>query len=57
MAGGHGDKMEIADNYLDVLRAACSRPDDEDKPGNLVHNGRRRVSGNFTDGFNQPPAA
>jgi fatty acid desaturase len=57
MAGGHGDKMEIADNYLDVLRAACSRPDDEDKPGNLVHNGRRRVSGNFTDGFNHPPAA
>ena len=55
LASGFGPKMEISDSYIDVLRQACSKPNDQDGPGNIVHNGRRRVSGNFTDGFADPP--
>lgn len=51
LAQGYGARMETAPNYLDVLRRASSRPDDEDKSGDLVHNGRNRLKGNFTDGF------
>ncbi|GIR46095.1 MAG: hypothetical protein CM15mP55_0710 [Hyphomicrobiales bacterium] len=48
---GFGERMETAPGYLSVLRKACARHDDEDEPGNLVHNARRRVAGNFTEGF------
>lgn len=51
IANGYGDKMESKKNYLDVLRMATSRPDDEDGPGKLVHNARRRVAGTFDKGF------
>ena len=57
LAAGHGDKMEIAPNYFTVLRKACSKSDDQDRPGKIVHDGRRRVSGNFTEGFAEPPTA
>ena len=51
MADGFGQRMEMADGYFAILRRACSRPDDEDKRGKLVHHGRKRLSGNFTEGF------
>jgi fatty acid desaturase len=57
LAAGYGDKMEIAPNYLTVLSKACSKSDDQDRPGKIVHDGRRRVSGNFTEGFAEPPTA
>ena len=50
-AKGFGERMETAPGYLSVLRKACARHDDEDEHGNLVHNARRRVAGNFTEGF------
>jgi len=53
MATGYGDKMEMASGYIDVLRRASSRPDDEDTPGEIVHDGRNRVKGNFTEGFSK----
>jgi fatty acid desaturase len=53
MATGYGDKMEMASGYIDVLRRASSRPDDEDTPGEIVHDGRNRVKGNFTEGFSE----
>ena len=43
---GHGQRMEIRDSYFEVLRMATSRSDDEDRPGEVVHNARkRRVAG------------
>lgn len=57
ITSGHGEKMELSPTYLSVLRAACSRPDDEDKGQTRKHNKAPRVSGNFTEGFNQPPLA
>ncbi len=50
-ANGLAERMETAPGYLSVLRQACTRRDDEDKRGDLVHNARRRVAGNFTEGF------
>ena len=50
-ARGLSARMETAPGYLSVLRKACARRDDEDEPGDLVHNARRRVAGNFTEGF------
>lgn len=51
---GHGDRMEIRNSYFEVLRMATSRPDDEDRPGELVHNARkRRVAGIVTEGFKE----
>ena len=44
-------RMETAKSYWEVLRRATSRPDDEDKPGDIVHNGRNRLQGNFSEGF------
>jgi hypothetical protein len=38
--------MEIASGYAAVLRQATSRPDDEDRPGALVHGPRRQVQAN-----------
>ena len=50
-------RMETAESYWEVLRRATSRPNDEDKPGNVVHNGRNRLKGTFTDGFEETPTA
>ncbi len=54
LAEGYGERIELSPSYLDVLRRATSRPDDEDKPGNIVHDGRNRLKGNFTEGFSEP---
>lgn len=54
---GYGARMETAPGYFDVLRRAASRPDDEDHPGEIVHDGRNRLKGNFSEGFQQSPAA
>ena len=51
LAQGLGDKMEMADSYWQVLRRASSRPDNDDRPGKIVHDGRKRLSGNFAEGF------
>ena len=54
LANGHGEKMEIKDSYFDVIKMATSRPDDEDRPGEMVHNARtRRVSGIISEGFDE----
>ena len=53
LADGSGDRMEIAPSYIDVLRRATSRPDDEDRPGEIVHDGRNRLKGNFSEGFSE----
>lgn len=52
---GYGEKMELAPNYLTVLRAAASRREDDGPSGTPTK--APRVSGNFTEGFNQPPLA
>ncbi|MBI1260657.1 MAG: fatty acid desaturase [Rhizobiales bacterium] len=57
IANGYGERMESKPNYWSVLTMATSRPDDEDKPGDLVHNARRRVVGDFNEGFSKPDAA
>ncbi|MEG9862165.1 MAG: fatty acid desaturase family protein [Parvularculales bacterium] len=41
---GHGERIETAASYRAVLRLASSRPDSKDRPGNIVHDGRRRAS-------------
>ncbi len=51
LANGHGDKMETMRGYWSVIKMATSRPDDQDKPGKLVHNTRRRVSGIVSEGY------
>ncbi len=54
VARGFKDKMELASGYIDILRRASSRPNEEDKPGDIKHHGqRRRVAGNFTEGFEE----
>ena len=50
---GYGERMETAPSYWDVLKRATSRPNDEDQSGEIVHNGRNRLKGNFTDGFSE----
>ena len=37
--------MEVRRGYLNVLRLATSKPDSEDRPGEIVSNARRRQSG------------
>jgi fatty acid desaturase len=51
VANGHGDRIETMHGYADVLRMATSKPDDQDKPGELIHNTRRRVAGIISEGF------
>ena len=54
IANGHGDRMEIKDSYFEVIKMATSRPDDEDRPGEMVHNARtRRVAGIVSEGFSE----
>ena len=50
-------RMETAASYWEVLWRATSRPNDEDTPGDIVHDGRNRLKGNFTDGFQETPTA
>ena len=46
IANGFGERMESKDSFGEVIAMATSKPDEHDKPGNLVHNARkRRVSG------------
>ncbi len=52
IANGFGPRIETKESYAEVLRMATSRPEDEDKPGTLVHNARRqRVEGTMGEGF------
>ena len=53
IAEGYGDRMELASGYFDVLRRATSRPNDQDTPGEIVHDGRNRLKGNFSEGFSE----
>jgi len=48
---GHGDRIETKHGYAEVLRMAVSKPDDQDRPGELIHNTRRRVAGIVSEGF------
>lgn len=57
IANGYGERMESKPGYATVLKMATSKPDDQDRPGELVHNARRRVVGNFNEGFSEPDAA
>ncbi len=52
IANGFGPRMETKEGFGQVIAMATSRPDDEDKRGTLVHNGRkRRVDGVMSEGF------
>lgn len=53
IANGHGGRIETKSGYAEVLRMATSRPDTDDRPGTLVHNARRRVSGTMGEGFQE----
>ncbi len=46
MQGPHAARMEVQRGYLSVLRLATAKPDAEDRPGNIVHNARRKSGGN-----------
>jgi fatty acid desaturase len=55
LENGFGDRMESMPGYRAVIKLATSRPDDEDRRGDLVHNSRRkRVSGTFDEGYQAP---
>ncbi|MGI9424579.1 MAG: fatty acid desaturase family protein [Hyphomicrobiaceae bacterium] len=45
MTGPHRDKLLVTRGYLDVLRIATSRPNDDDGGGTRVQTKRRRFSG------------
>ena len=46
MRGPHATHMEVQRGYLSVFRLATARRDDEDRPGDVVSNARRRrISG------------
>ena len=52
IANGFGERMESKEGFGEVIAMATSKPDEQDKPGNLVHNARkRRVSGVMNEGF------
>jgi fatty acid desaturase len=52
IANGFGERMETKEGFGEVIAMATSRPDDQDKRGTLVHNGRkRRVEGAMDEGF------
>jgi fatty acid desaturase len=46
MRGPHAARMEVRRGYLRVLRLATTRPDVEDRPGDIVHNARRKSGDN-----------
>ncbi|MFL6839185.1 MAG: fatty acid desaturase, partial [Bradyrhizobium sp.] len=41
----HVDRMEVQPNYAAVLRLATAKPDQEDRPGQLVNSARRARDG------------
>jgi fatty acid desaturase len=41
----HAGRMEVQPNYLAVLRLATAKPDQEDRPGQLVNSARRARAG------------
>jgi hypothetical protein len=43
--GPHAARMEVQRGYLSVLRLATAKPDDEDRPGEIVSNARRKRGG------------
>lgn len=52
IANGFGERMESKDSFGEVISMATSKPDEDDKPGNLVHNARkRRISGVTNEEF------
>jgi fatty acid desaturase len=52
IANGYGARMESKGGYREVIRMATSKPDDQDKRGELVHNARKtRVQGVMSEGF------
>jgi fatty acid desaturase len=46
MRGPHAARMEVRRGYLSVLSLATAKPDAEDRPGDIVHNARRKSDGN-----------
>jgi fatty acid desaturase len=53
VANGYGERIETKSGYREVIRMATSRPDTDDKPGSVIHNARRRVSGVTSEGFEE----
>jgi len=52
IANGFAERMESRGSFREVIALATSKPDDQDKPGSLVHNARKqRVSGITSEGF------
>jgi len=52
IANGFGERMESKEGFGEVIAMATAKPDEQDKPGNVVHNARkRRVSGVMNEGF------
>ena len=45
MQGPHANRMEIQKGYLSVLKLATTKPDADDRPGELVSNARRLRAG------------
>ncbi len=45
MRGPHAARMEVQPNYLSVLRLVTSKPDSEDRPGEIVNTARRKHAG------------
>ncbi len=45
MRGPHAARMEVRPNYLSVLRLVTSKPDADDKPGEIVNTARRMRAG------------
>ena len=48
-AGPHGPRMEVQPDYRAVMRMATSKPDSEDRPGEVVSNARRARDGATMD--------
>lgn len=44
-AGPHGERMEVQPGYASVLRLAMSKPNAEDKPGDIAGHARRAQAG------------
>src|SRR3954468_24230626 len=45
MRGPHAPRMEVRPNYLSVLRLVTAKPNDQDKPGEIVNTARRMRAG------------
>jgi fatty acid desaturase len=45
MRGPHAARMEVRPNYLSVLRLVTSKPDSDDRPGEIVNTARRMRAG------------